>query len=527
MIYTDEQLSILDEGGNCVIVATPGSGKTATITAMVKKKVESLRSHKGVIAISYTNKASAELRQRIQSDGTDKKSSFFGTIDKFFISEVIVPFGRHLWGVPSKELKVLDLKGLNGLYERAGEPIRYNMSLCRDIETLGKLYLHGVVVLEATAFLACHIYDHSQACRRYLTARYTDIVIDEYQDCGEWQHRFFISLVDAGVRGIAVGDIDQSIYSWAEKYPRFLRELAEDGRFRAYQLTKNHRCHPTIAHYAAKFLWPEHDVPAGLETRVFHAQIIGSERNIGEWLNTAVPQMQTRFELDARNEIAVLVRTKRTAELVKEALTIPYRHALQTELDEDNTPACIAFRDILHWLFDIKARRHGFLDEFVDPLTPKITQRRVVHLLSELQQAVPFEATDAQQLTETFVRIAEVMINKRVTRRDAKRLMSVLESGRWTNFIPSHTDEIQLMTIHKSKGLEFEVVVHLDLYQDVLPKREEEPDDANLHYVALTRAKSACIICTGSERYNGYKFLPALPSPFLSRPGLTAHRQPW
>jgi DNA helicase-2/ATP-dependent DNA helicase PcrA len=164
---------------------------------------------------------------------------------------------------------------------------------------------------------------------------------------------------------------------------------------------------------------------------------------------------------------------------------------------------------------------------FIDPLTTKITQRRVVHLLSELQQAVPFDVDQAQQLTETFVRIAEVMINKQVTRRDAKRLMSVLESGRWTNFMPSHTDEIQIMTIHKSKGLEFEVIVHLDLYEDVLPKREEEPDDANLHYVALTRAKSACIVCTGSERYNGYKFLPARPSPYMGRPGLTALREPW
>jgi len=526
MIYTDEQLAILDERGNCVIVAAPGSGKTATITAMVKRRIESLRDHKGVIAISYTNKASGELRQRIESDGTDKKSSFFGTIDKFFISEVILPFGRRVWGIPSKEIKVLNLDNLNALHDRAGERTRYNNSLCTDIDTLGKLYLHGVILLEATGFLACHIYDHSQACRRYLTARYTDIVV-EYQDCGEWQHRFFLLLVDVGMRGIAVGDIDQSIFSWAEKYPRFLRALVGDQRFNAYHLTQNHRCHPAIAHYATKFLRPQHNVPLGLETRIFQAEIFGAEREIGEWLNKSVRHIETRFGLDARNKIAVLVRTRRTAELVKETLAIPYRHALQTELDDENTPACVAFRDIFRWLFDVKETRRGFLEDFVDPLTSKITQRRIIHLLSELQQAVPFEAAEAQRLTEIFVRIADVMINRRVTRRDAKRLLNVLESGRWINFIPGSTNEIQLMTIHKAKGLEFEVVVHLDLYQDVLPKRDEEADDANLHYVALTRAKSACIICTGSERYNGYKFLNALPSPFLSRPGLAALRQPW
>ena len=530
MNYTDEQRDILKETGHCVIIATPGSGKTATITAMVQAKLETLRSHKGVIAISYTNKASLELRQRIRHGGADSKSSFFGTIDKFFISEVIIPFGRHVWGVPKKEIKIMKFGDLTAAYAKAGEPQRYEFnSLCRDAEELGKLYQHGVVVLEAVGFLACYIFNQSNACRRYLNARYTDIVVDEYQDCGEWQHQFFLLLVGLGVRGIAVGDLDQAIFAWAEKYPRFLRELAEDNRFNAYRLTVNHRCHPAIAHYAAKFLSREHEVPPGQEIRVFHAHVNGSERDIGEWLNSAVPEIGARFKIDTRNKLAILVRYNRTADLIKETLTIPYRHALSTELDEDNTPACVAFKDILHWLFNPKETRREFLEEFVDPYTPKTTQRRLVHLLSDLQLAVPFEADETGKIVEMLVRIAEITTAKPVTRRAARRLSNVLESGQWVNFTPPFSEEVQLMTIHKSKGLEFDVVVHLDIYEHVLPKfkKEAEPEEANLHYVALTRAKTACILCTSSSRHNDYKELPASASPFMNREGLAALRQRW
>jgi DNA helicase-2/ATP-dependent DNA helicase PcrA len=455
MNYTDEQKAILEEAGNCVIVAAPGSGKTAVITAMVQARLGSLRRHKGIVAISYTNKASVELRQRIRYGGTDTKSSFFGTIDKFFVSEVIIPFGRHVWGRPSTEIKVLKFADLNAFSVKVGEPGDYKLdSLCRDAEELGRLYLRGVVVLETVGYLACHVLAQSATCRRYLSARYTDIVIDEYQDCGEWQHQFFLSLVHSGIRGIAVGDLDQAIFEWAEKYPRFLRELTEDNRFNSYRLTVNHRCHPSIAHYATKFLTNEHPVPPDLEVRVFHAHVNGSEYSIGEWLNTAIPEIAARFHIEAANRIAILVRYKRTAELVKSTLTIPHRVAVSTALDADNTPACVAFKNILYWLFNAKETRRGFLEEFVDPYTPKITQRRLIHLLSDLQLAIPFEAEDTAGALETMVRIAEIMTAKPVTRRAARLLAAVLESGGWESFRPPYSEEVQLMTIHKSKGLE-------------------------------------------------------------------------
>ena len=50
---------------------------------MLSKNIPDLPEYKGVIAISFTNKASDELKRRCKQRCADTKQSFFGTIDKF------------------------------------------------------------------------------------------------------------------------------------------------------------------------------------------------------------------------------------------------------------------------------------------------------------------------------------------------------------------------------------------------------------------------------------------------------------
>lgn len=89
---TNEQKAILNYNGNTVVTANPGSGKTYTVVEKIGKVLHDLPSYKGIIAISFTNKASDELKKRCKRKGINAKSSFFGTIDKFYISEIIIPY---------------------------------------------------------------------------------------------------------------------------------------------------------------------------------------------------------------------------------------------------------------------------------------------------------------------------------------------------------------------------------------------------------------------------------------------------
>jgi len=71
-----------------VIVARPGSGKTSVLSRKIRNLVSELRPYQGIIAISFTNKASDELARRCKADAFDVKHSFFGTIDEFCLREV-------------------------------------------------------------------------------------------------------------------------------------------------------------------------------------------------------------------------------------------------------------------------------------------------------------------------------------------------------------------------------------------------------------------------------------------------------
>jgi DNA helicase-2/ATP-dependent DNA helicase PcrA len=81
-------------------------------------------------------------------------------------------------------------------------------------------------------------------------------------------------------------------------------------------------------------------------------------------------------------------------------------------------------------------------------------------------------------------------------------------------FAPVNDNCLQLYTLHKSKGLEFDVVVHLDCHEWVLPGfqslNEGTPDDVrdaalrqdlNLHYVGITRARKAVYLVYQKTRH--------------------------
>ena len=214
---TLEQEKIILEPSNIVVIAKPGSGKTFTLSKKIKCILPELPYYKGVIAISFTNKASDELERRCLSSGVDAKSSFFGTLDSFYLAEIIFPFGIHLFGMPENELNVITLKEL-----RDNDP-EFLKSFSKDqgitdaiISEIQNIYLDGNIILETIGPLAIYVYDHSFSCRRYIRAKYTHVFVDEYQDCDKYQHDFFIRLVNLGLKGIAVGDTDQSIFAFAE-----------------------------------------------------------------------------------------------------------------------------------------------------------------------------------------------------------------------------------------------------------------------------------------------------------------------
>jgi len=138
---------------------------------------------------------------------------------------------------------------------------------------------------------------------------------------------------------------------------------------------------------------------------------------------------------------------------------------------------------------------------------------------------------DFIKLLSTFVKLADLIYPEYVSKEAIRELESVLKSPeQLEGYRPPANNEICIMTLHKSKGLEFDVVFHMDLYDWVFPRRSISPieyqQDLNLHYVGVTRAKKACYIMQGTYRYRSYKddYYEAKPSPFLSINGVQNYR---
>lgn len=100
MRLTDEQSLAVNEDGNLLLTACPGSGKTRTLIAKAVREIERLRgSPRRVCCITYTNSAAQEIEQRasLEMQEGDELHLSVSTIHAFCLQEVLRPYG---WLLP-------------------------------------------------------------------------------------------------------------------------------------------------------------------------------------------------------------------------------------------------------------------------------------------------------------------------------------------------------------------------------------------------------------------------------------------
>lgn len=130
---------------------------------------------------------------------------------------------------------------------------------------------------------------------------------------------------------------------------------------------------------------------------------------------------------------------------------------------------------------------------------------------------------------DLFLEVAKLIYPDYENDEIKKVLLDILKNQeKLLCYKPADDSEICIMTLHKSKGLEFKAVFHLDVYKYILPNEGSWVSDddyiqaLNLHYVGITRAKEVCYIIQGSERYREKQndYIQALESPFLDLNGV-------
>lgn len=528
---TDQQQAAIDYEGNMVITACPGSGKTAVMQEKVRAVTTELQAHKGVIAITFTKKASEELKTRCKNGAHDTKQSFFGTIDSFCYKELIIPFLSRLWSGCPKECRVLKRLNDDHLSYLKEE---YRSPTVADITNdngFKELYEDGILWMNAFSALASYILNESLAAKRYIQAKYSHVFIDEYQDSSESQHQLFMGFFELGLISTAVGDTWQSIYEFRGGNSKLLAELVANSNFKHFEIDKNHRCHPSIVNYASRLLNPQFPLLDcdSEDIQVFRRKLNGNLIDAGRKVSTWITKWLENGRVSKASDIVLLARKESSLKLLKEGLTVNHRLYIDNPLNEIGSDCSDLYTAIL-------AYRYGGISTLQE-----LVNKQFEYSSMSAKNIVEFKRIvrklrDEERLDDLVERCRSVatLLNIEVTKNADDALLNTIENRSFLKqFMPLDENEVQVMSLHKSKGLEFKYVLHFDLeewsfpYQRVVnddwdnPIYPELAQETNLHYVGITRAEERCVLIQVGRRQNRRgTFSQSSPSFFLLQPQL-------
>ncbi|ART55104.1 hypothetical protein CBP36_10030 [Acidovorax carolinensis] len=270
--------------GPLLVLAGPGSGKTATLTARVGRIVEQSRDESfRILCLTFTRKAAAEMRERLLKLVPDARDRVLLTTFHSFATDILRQHGSHFGLSPDFEIleeseRVGLIKGV--LADKADELTKFlsaekaltavdfllrNVTPDAQVPTLLKdseagqqlqvLFARYKELLKAQNCLdyGSILYFCEELLRerprvsKQLRTVYRFVCVDEFQDTNVAQYRVLRALApDKDANVFIVGDDDQVIYQWNGASPTRVRELEQHYDLTTIQLPENYRCPPEV-----------------------------------------------------------------------------------------------------------------------------------------------------------------------------------------------------------------------------------------------------------------------------------------
>jgi len=551
--HNTEQWQAYESEGNCVVLAGPGAGKTKTITVKIAKLLDGeVRPPRRLACITYSNACVGELLSRLRNLGiVDDKRLLLSTVHSFCLTELVLPYAQLAGLAVPDPVVIASPAQARDMFRQAyratlkgDAPNWFRMECDRlrrtivdkdsaewkswsrretaVVEAYEKLLLeNGLIDFDGIVLTGLQLVERFDWVRTCIKAKYPIIVIDEYQDLGLPLHRMVLALMNkAGVRIIAVGDPDQSIYGFTGAKPALLRTLQMLPNIQPIQLKLNYRCADQII-AASQNLLPEpgdfrsHDGRQG-EIRIYQTKQ-DARRQADYALSKIVPAMLEQNPTWKLGDMAVLYRSLNEGKAVAEAadaLGLPYfrldngspiRRSRLTEWLLDAAKWCsggwksggVNLSDLLRsWRLmrrsltnerDVLAARAQLISTLFAQRDGSIPLRKWLRVLGKEVWSEAFEEepglTDEKENFDDLLRVSD--------KGGTLEAYSIEVFGNQGK----SPDQLNLMTLHSSKGLEFEAVIMIGLEEGVFPSNfdrteEQQQEASRLFYVGVTRAKS-------------------------------------
>ncbi len=359
-LLNKEQLkAVTTLGRPLLVIAGAGSGKTRVITYRIAHALEKGVKQSEILAVTFTNKAAMEMKQRIRAiTGLKLQKLTVSTFHAFGVS-VLKKHGSLLGYKQNfsiydqsdrdsliKEIINEDRKGdikdthiLSDMFSRikmGREDTRLPDENITELYNMYQLHLksYNAVDFDDLIILPVELFTlHGKILEEY-QKQYRHILIDEFQDTSEAQYKL-IRMLGNKIKNIcAVGDDDQSIYSWrGADFGNIIRFEKDFPETLEIKLEQNYRSTSIILSAANELI--KNNTVRKLKTlrstnkkeNLIQLYFPDNEREEGEWIADKIRTLSIRHSLKY-HDFSVLVRTNHLTRHIEEAFlrdNLPYK----------------------------------------------------------------------------------------------------------------------------------------------------------------------------------------------------------
>ncbi len=275
--------------GPVLVVAGPGAGKTFCLIERIRYLIEHEQLDPSrICAVTFTNKAAEEIAERLEELGDRARGVKRGTLHSLCV-EILRSRGewvgvRRGFGIADEEYQ-LDVLRRIGAWEKRRTALLNLFSVHRargrpltagDLRHFeryrGHLAHRNMIDFDDIIVTTAELFAKHDDVAGEIAARWDYLLVDEFQDLNPRQYAVVKRLAESHRNLFAVGDDEQSVYSWTGADPEVLRQFANDfGITKEHVLDENRRNARHIFETARRLL--------ALNTELFKKELRAERRS--------------------------------------------------------------------------------------------------------------------------------------------------------------------------------------------------------------------------------------------------------
>lgn len=524
--FTESQLRVVThKDGPLLVVAPPGSGKTATLVGRIAYLMKQGVDPAFILAISFTKAAAKELSERVSSFCTEDDIPTCSTINALalniltqnekIVGKVKTLTKRENMSVIDEILSVLDplpdfnysvKTGSRGLLATAGRWLDTYKSLNFDKDDFrnekrgevsdafyefadiyfNRIKAQGYITYDEQVDMASSFLEEYPDALADYQRLFKYVMVDEYQDVNASQARLIYLLAGHG-NIVVVGDDDQSIYGFRGAKPQVMRDFALDFGAPTVELKENFRSTAALFDASKDVVKLNNRIDKegiavrkGGEAPIYH---------VGCGLEDVKVAITDALKKGYKyRDIAVLAGKNKVLEELDNNLDCPT--ILQKALVVDTDLFNVIYYGLKLQMDPANKEASWRLKQLIgegDALYDSILQIRDVNSL--IENMADFVSATAEETDALKAVCEESQVESIEDMYSLLEYMVNFEDDTRVDVVSNRSDEVLLITSHESKGLEFPVVILIDDQ-----KARTTDEERRVLYVSMTRAKDRLYI---------------------------------